>query len=111
MVLAYTGPLKSLLLEEEALKILENGLIINKVTLTPKYINRDNYIPINQCFRCFSFNNFIKDCKAEVKSCSVCSLPVSPTHNYRNCPSSNDPKCINCKEQHISIYQDCLKRK
>lgn len=46
---------------KEALKILKEGIVIDKVPVIPEFINRDKYANVNQCFRCFSFTNFTKD--------------------------------------------------
>jgi len=97
--------------EEEALKILENGPTINKVAINPEYIKRDKFTPVIQCFKCFSFDHFTKDCISKVKSCIVCSLPVTATHNFKNCTNKNKPTCINCQGPHIAIFQGCPKRK
>ena len=60
-----------------------------------------NHVSILQCYNCYGFGHFAKDCKSN-KVCSQCS----EYHSYKDCKAPL-LKCVNCQsaaqENHVNI--------
>ena len=92
---------------EDADKVVENGLKLFQVSLKPENIKKERAIEVKQCFRCFQFNHTANKCPSTESKCSVCG----DNHNFRNCPNTASPRCVNCREAHIAIANHCPVRK
>ena len=101
------GDLKSLKIifnnPEEADKVLSQGIFVGGLQFSPDRINKETYISLKQCFRCFQYTHYANECKEKKGLCSICSL----THHYRNCPNKNSPYCILCKGNHHATSPAC----
>ena len=70
-------------------------------------IKIENYIRYprpTQCFKCQKFHHVSKHCHLEAK-CVKCA----GSHPYTQCTKSKeeDPKCVNCGENHTANYRGC----
>ena len=95
--------------EEQDMKIaLFNGIYFGRIR-----IRCEPFRPapsITQCYQCQGFNHVAKDCKSKVK-CMRCAGP----HKSSECPEKNkdsfNPKCTNCKGDHVAASRECPKFK
>ena len=89
-------------------KALEKGLLCCNMSVTPDQINRENYIEIVTCFKCYKYNDHTtRECKKPTTLCSCC---CSPDHHWRECTSSTK-KCLNCGENHHTLASFCSFKK
>ena len=95
--------------QEQDMKIaLFNGIYFGRIR-----IRCEPFRPapsITQCYQCQGFNHVAKDCKNKVK-CMRCAGP----HKSSECPEKNknsfNPKCTNCKGDHVAASRECPKFK
>ena len=95
--------------QEQDMKIaLFNGIYFGRIR-----IRCEPFRPapsITQCYQCQGFNHVAKDCKSKVK-CMRCAGP----HKSSECPekdkNSFNPKCTNCKGDHVAASRECPKFK
>ena len=95
--------------QEQDMKIaLFNGIYFGRIC-----IRCEPFRPapsITQCYQCQGFNHVAKDCKSKVK-CMRCAGP----HKSSECPEKNkdsfNPKCTNCKGDHVAASRECPKYK
>ena len=83
------------------------GVWLQKTFLEQKYINKEKFETIRQCFKCFKYNHYTNKCSRDTPLCSI----FSGEHHYKDCPDTSARKCINCKGAHIAISRQCLVRK
>ena len=79
------------------------GVWLQKTFLEQKYINKEKFESIKQCFKCFKYTHFTNKCPRDTPLCSICS----GEHHYKDCPDTSARKCINCKGAHIAISRLC----
>ena len=95
--------------QEQDMKIaLFNGIYFGRIR-----IRCEPFRPapsITQCYQCQGFNHLAKDCKSQVK-CMRCAGP----HKSSECPEKDknffNPKCTNCKGDHVAASRICPKFK
>jgi len=79
LVLEVRAHIRKLLLQNK----VKLGWIISKI---------EDYVSVNRCFKCCSFNHRARDCREE-ESCSLCA----GRHRLRDCTASlQEYKCVNC---------------
>ena len=83
------------------------GIRMFNFKIDPEFMQRVEYVKINQCFKCFKYSHLTHQCKETISYCSICSL----THNFRQCPNITKPRCINCDGKHSAIAYVCPVRK
>ena len=83
------------------------GVWLQKTFLEQKYINKEKFETIRQCFKCFKYNHYTNKCSRDNPLCSICS----GEHHYKDCPDTSAKMCINCKGAHIAISCQCPVRK
>ena len=92
--------------ENMASTCLENGLNIFIIHLSPNMMQREEFIQIPTCYRCFSLNTHSSnECKKETDYV-ICSKCAVIGHDSRYC-SSNEFKCINCEGNHSTLSLSC----
>ena len=69
-----------------------------------EYDPLENYIL--QCKKCHVFEHTIMDCKSQNFLCSWCGK-----HNCNRKCSKDNKKCLNCTQNHSSLYKGCKKYK
>ncbi len=82
-------------------KLIKEGLKIDHFILKVEEYNK----PIKplQCFYCQLFGHIANNCPSSDKpTCLKCG----GNHKVENC-ISNDLKCVNCNQEHTSIYKMC----
>lgn len=74
--------------------VLQRGLLIGNMSVTPEQMNRETFVNLLTCFKCYVFEDHAtKDCPHEyLVVCSECSCTG---HKYTEC-ESEVKKCINC---------------
>ena len=87
--------------------IFSNGLSIGIMNIEPQHIFKEEYIHLNQCFRCFAFDHVVRDCPAPSPTCSTCS----GTHHFKTCTNKNKILCCLCGGNHIAVSHQCPVRK
>ena len=93
--------------ESDANFVLSNGLRLFDLSINTDQLNREPYVKILQCFKCFSYSHTAFTCKTPSAKCNICSS----NHNFRHCPNSDSPKCANCDGNHNSTSYSCPVRK
>lgn len=90
-------------------KVLNDGLLLFNMAISPTQIDRENYIDIVMCFKCYALeHHYTAKCPTPTKIiCSDCS---ADTHTFKDC-TNNNKKCINCNENHKTTSMACPKRK
>lgn len=83
-----------------------NGFKIGKIDIEPDFFEYENYVEVQQCFKCFSYEHVSIKCKESQQFCNKCSGP----HHYKACDSENI-QCKNCQESHFSTAPFCSVRK
>jgi hypothetical protein len=58
--------------------------------------------PVLQCYKCMNFGHTSKFCK-KTTICSICG----GDHSFKDCDSTENPICVNCKGDHIAISNMC----
>ena len=86
---------------------ITKGVWLQKTFLEQKYINKEKFETIRQCFKCFKYNHYTNKCPRDTPLCSTCS----GEHHYKDCPNISARKCITCKGAHIAISRQCPVRK
>ena len=79
------------------------GVWLQKTFLEQKYINKQKFEILRQCFKCFKYNHYSNKCSKDNPLCSICS----GDHHYKDCPDTFVRKYINCKGTHIAISRQC----
>ena len=59
---------------------------------------------IIQCFKCFRFDHPTSACREDRIFCSICGRP---NHHFKECPTPQEPCCINCGEEHVPVSINC----
>ena len=93
----------------DADKTVREGFKIYFQFFQGKNIEKELFVPIVPCYRCYSYTHQKKACpKPEgYKVCSNCS---EEGHLYTECNSETN-KCINCNNDHRTLAARCPKRK
>ena len=94
---------------ETADNMVANGLQVHYQKSEKRCIERELYIPISPCYKCYSYSHLKNNCdKPEnYKICSNCSREG---HLFLMCKSIK-LRCINCKGEHRTLAARCPKRK
>ncbi|KAF2356871.1 hypothetical protein FHG87_012372 [Trinorchestia longiramus] len=80
-------------------KILQNGLLMFNIKITPSQIELEKYTHILICYKCYKFENHATyQCTSTTPSCSECA---THQHTHQQCFSPTK-KCLNCNQQHSS---------
>ena len=87
--------------------VLQNGLKLYDLTISPEQINKGEHIHIPQCFKCFSFCHVTRECRSQVQLCSICS----GHHHFKSCPNPARLKCVSCEGSHHSTFARCPMRR
>ena len=92
-----------------AKKAIDNGILMLHQSIPPKYVEREIFINLTPCYRCYSYDHQIKECDKDetYKACSECS---SKEHTYKDCKETTK-KCLNCHLEHRTLAAKCQIRK
>ena len=86
----------------------EKGLLIYNQSVPPANVEKDIFVNITPCFKCYKYNHKTDDCLTpDAILCSECS---ANTHTFRNC-TSETKKCLNCQGNHRTFAARCPIRK
>jgi len=100
-------------------KSLRNGFFAFRLFIPPNSIQRDEFIHIQTCYRCYKIENHsTPSCPSvqenpEYKICSLCS---SSNHTWKQCQETRR-SCSNCGGEHSAlsylckVRQDAIKNK
>ncbi len=93
-----------------AIKATEQGLKMFNIRVPPHRIQREEYVPITICMRCYALaSHQTQDC-SKPRENTVCSECSEEGHLFTTCPSSSK-KCLNCGESHRTLAYKCLERR
>ena len=91
-------------------KCLEHGVKISYFHVPPHQINREVFVKVMTCFKCYNLDNHTaSNCNKE-SSYKICSECSSTDHTFRECNSVHK-KCVNCGENHSTLAFKCPTRK
>lgn len=92
-----------------AKRALENGMFILFQYMLPRFVEKDIFINLVPCYRCYKYDHLVKDCK-EDDTYKACSESASKDHTYKDC-RENAKKCLNCNGNHRTLAAKCPTRK
>jgi len=92
-----------------AKKALESGMLLLHQSIPSRFIEKEIFINLVPCYRCYKYDHMIKDCKEPetYRACSECS---AKDHTYKNC-NNITKKCLNCNGDHRTLAAKCQTRK
>ena len=90
-------------------KALEQGLLCYYTKIAGAQIERETYVSLQLCFKCYKYENHqTNECpEGNIQWCSECG---AHDHNYRECRSTNK-QCLNCKGPHRTMAMACPVKK
>lgn len=88
--------------------ILKQGLYAQHYRFPPSQIEREHYVSLERCYKCYKINEHkTANCTA-TQVCSNCSQ----SHHHTQCPKQNVRQCVNCKDNtHHTLAYSCPYRK
>lgn len=99
--------------EDDTKKVIRNGFVKIGYMACPI----EKTVSIAQCNRCQGFGHFAKSldgkvvtCKSKEIRCGICA----DNHDTSNCSNKGDKnrqKCANCRGNHTSFSNNCIKKK
>ena len=72
----------------------------------PSSISRDEYHPIQTCYRCYRVDDHTTTLCPQPSSYTICSLCASRDHNWKYW-NSKKRKCCNCDGEHSALAMSC----
>jgi len=95
---------------ELASRVINKGLKMFHFSVPPCNIERDVFIKLTTCFKCYTVDTHTTvECPKD-SSYKICSECSSPDHTFRFC-KAGFKKCINCDGDHSSLAFRCPYRK
>lgn len=93
---------------EMARTVLERGLLVFHMRITPSQIKQEENEDVLMCFKCYQLESHTtRECPSpNIVICSECSGP----HNFKNC-NETFKKCINCDGPHRTMAMSCPVKK
>ena len=92
---------------KEADLLLRLGIRAFSHIIPSSQIEREKFIPVNQCLKCYQFSHKTRDCQSQIIVCSKCA---THGHTYKNC-SVPEILCLNCNGPHTAISLACPMKK
>ena len=86
----------------------EKGILIWNQSIPPNNVQKEIYIFLNICYKCYSFEHRTEDCLTP--NIIICSECAAPSHTFKDC-TSQVKKCINCQGDHRTLAAKCPIRK
>lgn len=93
-----------------ATKACEQGLKLFQMKIPHYNIKREEYIPINVCYKCYKLDDHNSNQCPQDANYMVCSECSRSDHTWANCKSTNK-LCLNCKGDHRTLAFKCPLRK
>ena len=94
----------------DADRAIERGVQIQFQRFQGSNIERELFVPIVPCFRCFNYGHFKRNCP-KPNDYLICSTCASEGHIYKDCPNKTTLTCINCGGNHRTLAAKCPVRK
>ena len=91
-------------------KCTKKGLLMFNLYVPPSSISRDEYHPIQTCYRGYRVDDHTTTLCPQPSSYTICSLCASRDHNWKYC-NSKKRKCCNCNGDHSTLSMSCFIRK
>ena len=102
--------LKVIFVTAEAADIAtKKGISIGFQKFIGKNIDKEIFVPIVPCYRCYQYDHQRKNC-SKTSDYQICSNCSKEGHTYEHC-TSNIVRCINCKGSHRTLAARCPMRK
>ena len=89
-------------------KAEDSGILIWNQSIPPSSVQKEIYIFLNICYKCYSFEHKTENCPTP--NVIICSECAAPSHTFRECTSTTK-KCINCEGEHRTLAARCPIRK
>ena len=89
--------------------MVSEGIDIGIQMLGKRNLSMEEHIRPVMCMRCYAYGHSMKACEKN-KTYTICSVCASPGHRFDKC-RSNQPRCINCDQDHATMAYRCPKRK
>ena len=94
----------------DADRAIERGVQIQFQRFQGNNIERELFVHIVPCFRCFAYGHFKRGCPKPTNYV-ICSTCASEGHTYKDCPNKTILTCINCGDNHRTLAAKCPIRK
>ena len=88
-------------------QLCNNGLFLYDINVDISNLRKEEYLEVNQCYKCFSFQHPTHQCTSTVDYCSICSKE----HHYTQCTNKQNPSCKLCDGDHYAVSYTCPVRK
>ena len=89
-------------------KAEEKGILIWNQSIPPTNVQKEIYIFLSICYKCYSFDHKTENCPTP--NIIICSECAAPSHTFKDCTSTTK-KCINCQGDHRTLAAKCPIRK
>ena len=96
--------------EQMAKKCCENGVKIENWSIPSDNVTQETYTEIRYCFKCYAIESHTASNCPKDQHYKICSTCSKTDHTYQNCVS-NQPKCINCNQNHKTMSFSCPMRR
>ena len=90
-------------------EMVEKGMTIFSQRFMGRSLEKEVFINVTPCLRCYKYDHHIKQCTAPV-TYKVCSECAETGHRYSECRSVQK-KCLNCGQNHKTLAFKCPIRK
>ena len=101
--------LKIMFVDASETEIARFGFNVMNQQFTSESIEKERYVDIRQCLKCYQFDHITKKCPVEGEH-TVCSECGATDHRYTVC-TSTVKKCLNCHGPHRTLAYKCPERK
>lgn len=88
----------------------QEGLLCYFTRITSEQINRENYINLQLCFKCYKYESHSTETcpEGDIQWCSECG---SKSHTFKDCPDDARKRCLNCGGAHRTMAMACRVKK
>ena len=90
-------------------RVVREGLKIHFLLFEGKFIEKEMFVAVVPCYRCYSYEHLKKHCPKD-DSYKVSSNCGTEGHIFTDC-KSNLSRCLNCEQDHRTLAAKCPVRK
>ena len=90
-------------------RAVQDGLKIKFQLFQNRNIEKEVFVPVVPCYRCYSYEHFKKNCPKN-EQYKICSNCATEGHVHTDCKATQ-LRCINCSQDHRTLAAKCSVRK
>ncbi len=92
---------------KEADSLLKFDIKAFSLIIPSRQLEKERFISVNQCLKCYQFDHATKSCPSSTKVCSKCA---ATDHTHLSC-KGDKILCLNCKGNHTAVSYSYPSRK